>query len=252
MDYEWTSDRGGHWLRLCGSDAMARQLKAALVDAGVVELQLEARERAKWTHVLETPSPPTPDVQGLLELLGEKLTLEVSGVVDFALALDFYKDPASNEDPQKWANTRAGELVYGKYLSDGVQRRRGKELADELAAMVRRHPVCMGSTIISVPGHDTTRWSFGEKIAAGVAERLEVPFLRTTARHAQRPEAKKHEEDIDLTDEFTVSEDLAFGPTLIVDDVYRTGTSMRAVAAAARRASATNVYAVVGARTMRN
>jgi hypothetical protein len=39
------------------------------------------------------------------------LTLTAKPGLDAALALDFYKDPTSHEDPNKWKDTGAGAMV---------------------------------------------------------------------------------------------------------------------------------------------
>jgi predicted amidophosphoribosyltransferase len=105
--------------------------------------------------------------------------------------------------------------------------------------------------VVSVPGHTSTRPGNGELIAALTAQRAELPFIRTTALHDERPEAKNMTEAFDLTDEFAVPIRLGHSEIIIVDDTFHTGSTMAAVAVAARRSGATTVYGLVCARTMK-
>lgn len=79
-------------------------------------------------------------------------------------------------------------------------------------------------------------------------------MIRVTARSAFRPEVKDLEESErlnSLSGEFSVLWALNGQPVLIADDVFRSGTSMGAVAAAARKAGAGKIYGICGVRTMR-
>lgn len=256
--YEVTNATGSnmHTLYLCGPERVAQQVRAALTPAGVRDLPLRTEDEDHWTHRMETPRKPEASVDELLKLLQEMVTVECRQPPEFALALDFYKDPESHTDSRQWKNTSAGGLVHtGKYewWKPIAQRRAGTALADLMAETIKRHPLLGGCPIVSIPGSDSTKRSFGDKVAEGVARRLDVPFYPTQARTPVRPSAKNRDAvDFDLEGEFTVTEEVAFQRVLIVDDVYRTGGTMRAVAEAAAAAGAAAAYGLVGARTMRN
>ena len=81
-----------------------------------------------------------------------------------------------------------------------------------------------------------------------------IPIIKVAAKSEFRPEAKNLEESERLSfldDEFGVSQGLDGQRVLIADDVFRSGTSMGAVASAARDAGAVKVYGICGVRTMR-
>jgi predicted amidophosphoribosyltransferase len=79
-------------------------------------------------------------------------------------------------------------------------------------------------------------------------------MVKVVARSEYRTEAKKLEGSDRariLDGEFTVTQRLDGQRVLIADDVFRSGMSMSAVAAAARDAGALRIYGICGVRTMR-
>jgi predicted amidophosphoribosyltransferase len=108
--------------------------------------------------------------------------------------------------------------------------------------------------IVNVPGHDRARVSFGGRLASSVAARRGLPIVTVVARSEFRPEAKSVEvarRAALLRNEFSVHQDLSGACALIVDDVFRSGTSMAAVARVVRGAGAIEVSGVCAVRTMR-
>lgn len=116
--------------------------------------------------------------------------------------------------------------------------------------MIGRHPIYRECVLATVPGHNAKVTSNGERVAAGVARRLELPLIKTAARTALRPEAKSGEA-FDFTGEFSMDETASLQAVLIVDDLYHSGKTMSEAAAAARRAGALSVHGIAGVRTMR-
>lgn len=237
-------------LYLYAHPATARQIEWAFQSLGCRRIELTETQRANWSHRYRLRDLPDRDGRAFLELMKEVLTLNVHSDLDCAIALDFYKDPSSHEDPNQWANTPTGELIgRGKYAGFAKE---GQELAGKLASVVARHPIYRAAdAIVMVP---SSKNKFGERLAEVVAKTAGKPFIRTSAAHLTRPEAKNANDDdrADLSHEFTIPEEHARGRVLIVvDDVYKTGGTMRAVAGAAHAAGAAAVLGLVGARTMR-
>lgn len=237
-------------LYLYAHPATARQVQWALQPLGCDPLDLPDEQTKKWTHRYRLNGMPAADGIAFLDLMKEVLTLNVPSELDAGLALDFYKDPESHEDPQQWANTPTGELIgRGKYAGFAKD---GQELAVRLASVISRHPIYRAAdAVMMVP---SSKNKFGERLAEAVAKRARMAFIRTGAAHATRPEAKNAEDGArpDLSKEFTIPDEEARGRVVIVtDDVYKTGGTMRAVAGAARAAGAVTVLGLVGARTMR-
>jgi hypothetical protein len=213
-----------------------------------------------WTHALESPSPaPSEPVRVLLGLLTEVVCLPSPPNVDLALALDWYKKPEEGVNPYEWDNTPTAQLISsGKYWyknDDDMQSRVGLQLVDLMCGAIERHGILSQATVVlDIPGHDSSRVSFGSRMAATIARRRAIAMIKVAAKSEFRPEAKDLEESERLNfldDQFSVPHRLDGQRALIADDVFRSGTSMRAVASAARAVGAAKVYGLCGVRTMR-
>jgi predicted amidophosphoribosyltransferase len=195
----------------------------------------------------------------MLDLLKKIISLPSPECVDTAVAMDWYKIAADNVDPYQWLNTEDGELVSsGKYkhkYNAELQRTAGRVLADHLCAVIDQHPILRSSAVVlNVPGHDATVVSFGSRLAATVAQRRGLPLVRVRAESKFRPPAKSLATSAKaqmVKDQFTVQGDIRGQPVLVVDDVFRSGWSLGAVATAARRSQASSVYGICCVRTMR-
>lgn len=200
---------------------------------------------------------PDPRVLDLLDLLRQMITLQPSPYVDFALALDWYKRPVDGVDPDDWANSAAGDLVHrGKYWKSTPreQREAGQVLTGGLITAIEQHPLLRAAdAVLPAPSHDRSRLGFGEKLAFSVAAYRSWPFVRVNSARPLRPEAKNmtEAERRALLKEFMIDDDLNGLSVVVVDDVFRRGSTMSGVAAAARRAGAVRVAGLVGARTLR-
>ena len=213
-----------------------------------------------WTHALQSPNPAVPEpVRVLLGLMTEVVCLPSPPNVDLALALDWYKKPEEGVNPYYWDNTPTAQLINSgkyRYKNDGHnQSRVGLQLVDLMCRAIERHGALAQATVVlDIPGHDRSRVSFGPRVAATIARRRGIPIIKVVAKSGFRPEAKNLEESerLDfLDDQFSVPQRLDGQRVLIADDVFRSGTSMGAVASAARDAGAAKVYGICGVRTMR-
>jgi predicted amidophosphoribosyltransferase len=84
-----------------------------------------------------------------------------------------------------------------------------------------------------------------------VAQKIDVPLVETKCSQQHRPEAKSGAETAELESMFSVDSSVKDWVVLIVDDVYRSGSSMSAVARVAEQAGARGRLGLVGARTLR-
>jgi hypothetical protein len=236
---------------LCGPSGVEKQIRWLVDYRGLSARTLDLRpeDKGKWSHRVAASGPIPRDIRATLELLTEVVTLPERKHLDIALTLDFYKDPDPDLDPYSWPNTETGDLVHrGKYHASPAAR---NELAQKLARVARTHPFyVLADYVAPVPGHDSSKASFGAGLAGAVAAELGKPLVEVSCKRKNRPEAKDRPPD-GLEDEFTIANDVDGDVVLIVDDVWRTGDSMSGVAAAARRAGARAVVGLTGVRTMR-
>lgn len=253
-----TATGSGHVLWLRGPSEVILQVTALAPEYRLLPGSFTAGPT--WTHALQSPMPAVPEPVGaLLNLLTEVVCLPSPPNVDFALALDWYKKPEEGVNPYDWDNTSTAQLVSsGKYVyknDDSRQSRVGLQLVDLMCRAIERHGILTQATIIiDIPGHDSTRVSFGSRVAATIASNRGIPMMKVVAKSAFRPEAKNLEEFERLNllrDQFAVPQRLYGQRVLIADDVFRSGTSMGAVASAAHDAGAERIYGICGVRTMR-
>jgi hypothetical protein len=209
-----------------------------------------------WTHCLQAPGHDCPSAAELADLLGEVITLPGLPGIEFAIALDWYKVQDRDLDARDWRNTLAGNLVYtGKYrrCSANAKAAAGRMLGRRVLDVARKHPVLASAdVVVAVPGHDRSYLSFGERLAAHVANGLQIPLVEVATRREFRPPAKELPAGADraLRDEFSVAADLTGSIALVVDDVFRSGGTMSAVGSAAVQAGA-RVHGLVAVRTVR-
>jgi hypothetical protein len=243
------TETGERRLYLCGPDEVADQIR---MFATCKPMRLSLDKSREWTHRLGFPGPVPERVKSVLELFKEVLVLRVGPPIDAAIALDFYKDPKSHEDPMQWSNTYAGSLIHqGKYYGNTEA---FEELATRLADVIERHPTYAAADyVLSIPGHDQTRSSFGERLARRVAELTGKPLVAAKAVHLQRPAAKARQAgDPALADEFEVPDEVAGRVVIAVDDVWGHGDTMGAISAKAKAAGVAGFLGLVGARRMRS
>jgi hypothetical protein len=248
----------GHVLRLRGPFEVVAQIQAVAPE--YQNSTCPARPASEWTHELfSRDRTMRREVRQLLELLGQVVCLPSLPPIRFAIALDWYKIPVDGVDSREWPNTEIGELVHrGKYVyktNEEQKRQIGRNLAGRICNAMSRHAVLNSTEVIlNVPGHDRKVVSFGPRLAATVAKYRKMPNLRVTARSEFRPEAKslsRLERAVFLGDEFTVPPEISGRSALIVDDVFRSGVSMAAVAKAAYEAGARDVFGICPTRTRR-
>lgn len=256
----WTTRAipGGHELWLRGPAEVARQV--VTVDRSYQPCPPSMSVGPYWTHAFMSPQPSMlSQVQSLLELLTQVLTLPVPSNVDFALCLDWYKVPVDGVNPFDWQNSRAGELVNcGKYRYKNhgtLQEQAGRDLTSMLCEAIDRDVLLqLADVVLDVPGHDSTRVSFGPRLAETVASWRGIPMVRVDSTSPFRTEAK----NLDTTQrasmlagQFNVPPTACGKSALIIDDVFQSGSSMAAVATAARASGVVAVQGLCCVRTMR-
>lgn len=241
--------RPRQYLYLCGPDEAAEQVLASFANLCHLD-NMSVRYAKQFTHRIRFEEGVTKNVLRLVELLESALTLTPRPELDFAVVLDWYKVPP-NEDSDRWTNTDTGELVYrAKYYNAGRDSRTAREeLVRQMTETIQQHPLLSyADQLITCPGHQADGASFGEWLATEISKSLGMPLVPTTCLTGAR--ASRKEGPIDLTGAFGFPEGLT-GRCLIIDDVYQSGTTMGAVATAARTAGASNVFGFAPVRTMK-
>jgi hypothetical protein len=241
-------------LYLCGPEEVADQVMAMLQPLRPRLIELRDDQRRTWSHRIHLEGPLVHDYRAAVEILTTALTIVRRPPIDIALALDFYKDPVRGEDGATiWRDTPAGSMVHqAKYWGND---KAAADLASGLVTVIGQHRLYSAADfIVAVPGHDRSKVSFGERLAADVAQRVDMPLVKPTVASAVRPQRKaqdEQEEPMHLEGEFRFGAEVVGRVLLVVDDVYRSGDTMAAIASAAKTAGAAAVFGLVGAKTLR-
>lgn len=237
----------GHLHLRCTND-VAVQIERRLGEVIGARLPARSQDRGEWTHRYALHRTMTSEEVAFVELLTKVLTLRLGPHVRVAIALDYYKDPSSHEDPQQWQNTRVGELVHeGKY---GANDAAGRQLATELSQFMDRHPdLRRAEVIVSIPSHSERR--FSERLAAAIGRLRGVPVVKL-ADDIAAP-IKDIDPDDRPTPSYSIDAEAVKGKdVVIIDDVTRKGESLRSAAQYVKAVGAREVSALVAVRTMRN
>ncbi|MCO6010573.1 hypothetical protein NE236_37005 [Actinoallomurus purpureus] len=246
-------DDGTRWLYIFGPTEAGAQIEMV---GGSACVAVEPNDQfvADYSHCYRFDEGLPQDVLDLVRLLEEVFSLTRRSSLDCAIALDWYKKPHPDLDPQQWPNTDVGELVYrAKYYTsnDAKRREAAGELLRRVVAVVQSHPLYRDAPIIvTVPGHKADGNSVGEGFARAVGRETKKLVVETISVNGARP-ASKEGASGSLRDAFKMPQTLS-GDVIVIDDVYRSGETMSSVALAARRAGAQRVFGLVAVRTLRN
>lgn len=236
---------------LRGPGAAAGHVESIYRAVGLRKRPLATGESPQWTHSLEFPNEIRDRVSRALSFLSDKLLIPVAPPLRCLFALGFYKSPEPGVDPMRWPNAPAGDLVHrAKYRSDDAA---FDSLVASLSAVIRAHPWYgkHGDLVVSVPGH-AEGFRFGERLAESVADSVGRPLVKIVARSETRTEAKSASRaELDLSHEFSITEDVSGKVVILIDDVYMTGRTLKNAAAVLSDSGARAVLGLVAARTMK-
>lgn len=241
---------GQHYVYLRGTGQMARQVMLAYGESECRVGPVPADKAQQFTHRVAVPRAASNADRDMLELLMEILTVECIAPVDAALALDWHTIPDPEVDSMHWEKTEIGHLVRrAKY---GENNEFGRELAARMIEVIERHPAyAAADAIVTVPSHNAGGRRFSERLANTIAKGIKKPIVWTEAAHPQRAAAKDGL-GVDLSDEFTVPATGVSGKRVIViDDLYMSGRTMRAVARAAKDSGAALILGLTATRTLK-
>ncbi|MBI5310678.1 MAG: hypothetical protein HZB14_06585 [Actinobacteria bacterium] len=241
-------------LYLRGPAAAAQQVRWIVGKDEIAKRRLDQHERSDWTHCYEIERSAYESLVPTLDLLQTVVLVPCRPPLYSTVALGYYMDPDSHSDSQQWSRTEAGELNYqAKYCQSETAI---NELVTRLANVARTHHLysAFGDCVVSVPGHDSNETSLSEQLAARLATALSKPWAKVSNRSESRLEAKSSSSaDLDLSHEFVLRDaPPEMRVPIVVDDVLRSGETMRSVAAVLSDAGAKAVLGLAGVRTMRS
>jgi phosphoribosylpyrophosphate synthetase len=180
--------------------------------------------------------------EGWVELVPPTDALEA------VLALGTYTEDIAH-DPVKERRRRTGigaRINQAKYHPERT--RTAEEafafLSEGLINLAEGHGECAGAgAIVGVPGSGSTTASFSMRLAADVAQGLELPLIEVSSRYTRRVPMKVRQTR--RFGDYSIGTDLTGLRVLIVDDVVETGDTLAAIAHAACRAGASSCVGLV-------
>jgi hypoxanthine-guanine phosphoribosyltransferase len=251
-----TLDERDHFLELLCWDEIAEQFFSVLWLLGRNPSWTEPDP--EWTHRIRFDGPYEQWLLDLIELLQRVLTLRTYPQISVAIALDFHHVPIEPGDPTTgWRKTLPGQLVYRKYYKTTSRGAReqvdaaGYQLANRLVRVVRGHPLYASATRVIVVPSTSNPWKFGERLARGVAKRLDLNWATAVCLASTHHQAKQGHSSQDI-EPYVIDGDVAGHRVLIVDDLYLTGQTLRDIASAALDDGAADVLALTGTRAYRH
>lgn len=242
---------GGHVLVVSGPGGAITQVR-------LTDPTYTLKSITDQTLSLRSQGPqPTAETSTVLELLSGALTVPCGGSLEFAIALDWFNkvvEGAVGDLTDLADHVHRAKHLYGPLGDVENLKQAGGAVVDELAEFVGQHPLLKGvDAIAAPPGHDPSVLSFGSRVAAGVAQRRNIPLVRCTAPQERRAPARSlafADRSAALGGQFRCPDDVSGQNILIVDDVYASGATVEETARALRAAGASHVMSVAAIRTM--
>lgn len=233
---------------LKGPDEVVEQILLTS-DPACKRLRLRESAKKRWTHGLYFRGGVPEETLELCEDLSSWLSIPTTENVDISLSLDWYKKIDSSGDLK---DTDIGELVhfrkYTPYPNSNTASKQMNELVDLLSEAIQAHPLYANADFISTPpGHKGDGSSFGELLGSSVARKTKKDFVRMQG--PVRPQRKEGSVAL-VRDDFSLQQ-VVPGTLILIDDVFRSGTTLESAARAARRAGASQVLTLTAVRTLR-
>ena len=263
IDYE----DGLVWVRFSGPCDpeeldISRIIARAFPDAAVGELQVDYQydvEQLRPSYVGQVrvyQAPPSREIEPLLKLLMEHITVVDGSDECHALAMHTLPDP----DPEVTAfhRTKIGALVhrakpYSLWSGDPDEALR---LAARLEEFISTHPAYRRATrIFPAPASNKAKkFDLPSVMAKEIANSLDMKV--GTVSQIRNVKPQKDVESLEALREnrrnsVTIDDDLSGETVVFLDDIYRSGQTLGDLVRAARGAGAKEVLCLTATKTMK-
>lgn len=193
------------------------------------------------------------DLNSLLNVLTRCVTIEDK--LDESHALSLHKIPAGDADNLR--RSTIGNWVFQAKDYHGnlpfIDKSATKQITDRVIDFIRKHPRYRHSAAIAF-APSSKRWktsTLPSTIAAVTARRLQKPLI-SPIRRVPVPARKNSKEIADQRNTVQIDQDLNRQRIIIIDDLYKSGTTIQEVARAARIAGASEVLGLTFTKTAKN
>lgn len=211
-----------------------------------------------WKSRFSIPVETTgeAEIHGLLRIL--KWTVTISDDADESHAVELHNLPHPSNDPSKpnWKRTRIGKLTheaksYNPFTGD---KKKAFQLAKEIESWIYYHPgYRTANTIVAAPpGNRSKRYDLPEFITGHLSKVFGYSIVSCTS--APLTQAQKSLDDpqalhLNVSGKFHVPINLNNQHVIILDDIYRSGETIKELIRACRTAGAKTVLSLAATKT---
>ena len=198
-------------------------------------------------------------LEGFLELLHWSVT--IADDADESHALQVHEMPPSDSEQasSRWPHTEVGLMVNQAKSYDMMtgDRQAAMRLAEQFVFWIERHPKYRAAQVVVAPpaGNLNKRFDLPNLLASKISEELGITQIRSKKTKETRPQ-KEVEDNLEELEKnvyggMTIEDDLSDRIALVVDDLYRSGSTVGELTRACRESGAASVLVLAATKAAR-
>lgn len=197
------------------------------------------------------------DLQRFLSILRWTVTISDDADESHAIYLHDLPHPVAESDQPDWQRTRMGKMVRKakSYSPTTGSKPAARELAEKYSFWLERHPRYLTATavIAAPPGNMDKTFDLPEFVAQELSIHFGLKLVSTTKVRATLPQ-KDVGDDLtalasNVEGSYAVNQDLHGMTVLVIDDIYRSGSTLKELTRACREAGAETVLSLSATKT---
>jgi hypothetical protein len=244
-------DESQEVLLVCASPEIEAQIEV-VAGGDYLKGNLSDKAASKYTSGYRFHRAVGADLISFMKLLQTVVTLTENEDIEVSISLDWYKE---SDEFGGLQNTTMGTLVnrtkHAPHPEWSGSRTAWASMVDVMVSFIQTHPFYRTADIITAPpGHLADGNSWGERLAKAVASATGQTFVPMIGQGPRPARKEADNADLDLSNEFTMTQTVEGQKVVVIDDVYHTGITLRGAAMACRRAGAAEVLTATVARTL--
>ena len=198
-------------------------------------------------------------LEGLLQLLHWSVT--VADDADESHAFQVHEVPPDNSEQEssRWAHSEIGLIVNQAKSYDMMSGNRSAatRLAEQFLFWINGHPRYRTADVVVAPpaGNSDKDFDLPHLLASHIAEQLGMDHIQSKKTRQTRPQKEVgdnlEELEENVHDSMAVAEDLSDRIALVVDDLYRSGSTVGELVRACKEAGASAVLVLAATKAAR-
>lgn len=237
--------------------ALLAQVYGGAVGESSLVLTEEFEQVRRSTISIPKRATEHDDLQRLLSILRWTVTISDDADESHAIYLHDLPHPVADSEQPDWQRTRMGKMVRRakSYSPTTGSKPAAKELAEKYAFWLERHPRYLAATavIAAPPGNMDKSFDLPEFVAQELSRRFGLKAVFTTKVRATLPQ-KDVGDDLtalarNVEGGYAVNEVLTGMTVLVIDDIYRSGSTLKELNRACKEAGAATVLSLTATKT---